>query len=100
MQGSKLYVGNLKYSVVNKQLEELFAKHGQVKEINIISGKGFGFVEMATPDEAQKAMDALNGTDFDGRALRIGEAHPPKAKEGGSRDFGDRDRRGSGGFNR
>lgn len=97
MQGSKLYVGNLKYSVVNKQLEELFAKHGQVKEVNIIAGKGFGFVEMATPEEAQKAMEALNGTDFDGRTLRIGEAHPPKAKEGGGRDF---DRRGGGGGER
>lgn len=106
MQGSKLYVGNLKYSVANKQLEELFSKHGQVKEVNIISGKGFGFVEMATPEEAQKAMDALNGTDFDGRTLRIGEAHPPKAKEGERRDFDGRrgggggDRRGGGGFNR
>ena len=47
MQGSKLYVGNLSYSVTNEQLEELFNNYGGVKEVNIIEGKGFGFVEMS-----------------------------------------------------
>ena len=46
MQGSKLYVGNLNYSVTSEQLEELFSNYGQVKNVNIIEGKGFGFVEM------------------------------------------------------
>jgi RNA recognition motif-containing protein len=47
MQVSKLYVGNLSYSVTNDQLEELFSNHGEVKEVRIIEGKGFGFVEMS-----------------------------------------------------
>ena len=97
MQGSKLYVGNLAYSVVNKQLEELFSPHGRVNQVNIITGKGFGFVEMASPEEAQKAMDALNGKEFEGRTLRIGEAHPPKSREGGGRrGYDDRRDGGSG----
>src|SRR5680860_269108 len=76
MQGSKLYVGNLKYSVTNDQLSEIFSAHGEVKSVNIIEGKGFGFVEMSTPEEAGKAKDALNDTDFDGRPLKIDEAKP------------------------
>ena len=64
MQGSKLYVGNLKYNITNEQLEELFANYGEVKQINIIEGKGFGFVEMSSPDEAEKAKESLNGSDL------------------------------------
>ncbi len=86
MQGSKLYVGNLSYSVTNQQLEELFANQGTVKSVNIIEGKGFGFVEMSSADEAQKAMEALNDTEFNGRPLKIDEARPQKPR----RDFGDR----------
>lgn len=82
MQGSKLYVGNLRYSVTNEQLETLFAAHGEVKSINIIEGKGFAFVEMGTPEEANKAKEALNGQELDGRTLRIDEARPPKPREG------------------
>ena len=85
MQGSKLYVGNLTYSVTNEQLQELFAEYGEVKHINIIEGKGFGFVEMGTPEEAQRAKDELNGTEFSGRTMRIDEARPPKS---GPRDSG------------
>ena len=80
MQNSKLYVGNLKYSVTNEQLSELFAGYGEVKSVNIIEGKGFGFVEMSTAEEAQKAKDALNDTDFDGRPLKIDEARPPRPR--------------------
>lgn len=90
LQGSKLFVGNLSYSVTSEMLRELFSKFGEVREANVIEGKGFGFVQMSTPDEAQKAMDALNNTDFEGRGLRIDEAH--ERKSGGGR--GDRDRRG------
>ena len=60
MQGSKLYVGNLTYSVTDKQLEELFSEYGEVKEVRVIERKGFGFVEMGSPEEAEKAMEALN----------------------------------------
>jgi RNA recognition motif-containing protein len=85
MQGSKLYVGNLSYSVTNEQLEELFANQGTVNSVNIIEGKGFGFVEMSSSEEAQSAMDALNNTEFVGRPLKIDEARPQKPR----RDFSD-----------
>jgi RNA recognition motif-containing protein len=87
MQGSKLYVGNLTYSVTNQELEELCANHGEVKNVNIIQGKGFGFVEMASSEDAAKVQEELNGTDFNGRSLRIDEARPPKPRD---------DRRGGG----
>jgi len=80
MQNSKLYVGNLKYSVTNEKLNEVFSAYGEVKSVNIIEGKGFGFVEMSTAEEAQKAKEALNDTDFDGRPLKIDEAKPPKPR--------------------
>ena len=89
MQGSKLYVGNLNYSVNNQQLEELFANYGTVKSVNIIEGKGFGFVEMSSNEEANKAKDALHDTDFNNRPLKIDEAKPQKPR----RDFGDNRRR-------
>jgi RNA recognition motif-containing protein len=89
MQGSKVYVGNLSYSVNNEQLEELFANHGTVKSVNIIEGKGFGFVEMSTPEEAENAKQALNDTEFNGRPLKIDEARPQKPR----RDFNDNRRR-------
>jgi len=80
MQGSKLYVGNLKYSVTNDELNELFAGYGEVKNVNIIEGKGFGFVEMSSSEEAAKAKDALNNSDFEGRPLKIDEARPPRPR--------------------
>lgn len=80
MQGSKLYVANFGYSVTNEQLEELFAAHGEVKEVKVIEGKGFGFVEMGTQAEAEKAKEALNGSDFKGRTLRVDVARPPKER--------------------
>jgi len=80
MQGNKLYVGNLKYTVTNDELSELFAGYGEVKSVNIIEGKGFGFVEMSSPEEAKKAKDALNDADFVGRPLKIDEARPPRPK--------------------
>ncbi len=80
MQESKLYVGNLKYSVTSEQLKELFSSYGEVKSVNIIEGKGFAFIEMASPEEAEKAKDALNDTEFDGRPLKIDEARPRKPR--------------------
>ncbi|KJJ84979.1 RNP-1 like RNA-binding protein [Candidatus Omnitrophus magneticus] len=84
MEGSKLYVGNLKYSVTSAELNELFGKYGQVKEAAVINGRGFGFVEMSTPEEAEKAQTDLNGKDFQGRALVINEARPRENNGGGN----------------
>jgi len=85
MQGSKLYVGNLSYTVNSGQLEELFSNYGEVKQVNIIEGKGFGFVEMGTAEAAQKAKDALDGSDFEGRTMKVDEARPPKTRDRGGR---------------
>ena len=88
MQGSKLYVGNLNYSVTKEKLDELFAKYGEVKQVTIIEGKGFGFVEMSNQTEANKAKEALNNTEFEGRTLNIDEARPPKSRGDRDRDRG------------
>ena len=80
MEGKKLYVGNLSYSVTNEQLEKLFSPHGQVQTANVIGDKGFGFVEMTSSTEAEKAKEALDGTDFEGRNLKIDEARPQREK--------------------
>jgi RNA recognition motif-containing protein len=93
MDVSKLYVGNLNYSVTSEQLKELFSNHGDVKDVRVIDGKGFGFVEMSSVDEAETAKDALNGSEFEGRTLRIDEARP--RRENNNRRGG-----GGGGYNR
>ena len=85
MQATKLFVGNLSYSVDRQRLEELFAEYGQVQSVNVIEGKGFGFVEMATQEEAEKAKKALNGTQLAGRTLNIDTARPQKDRDRGSR---------------
>jgi len=85
MRGSKLYVGNLNYSVTSEQLEELFSNYGEVRQVNIIEGKPFGFVEMSNQSEAEKAKEALNGSEFNGRALRVDEARPPRNRGRGNR---------------
>ena len=89
----KLYVGNLPYSTTEDDLRELFSPHGTVESAAVISdrdtgrSKGFGFVEMSTPEEAKAAMDALNGKDFGGRGLVVNEARPredrPRSNDGG-----------------
>jgi len=86
----KLYVGNLLYELTDDQLKDLFAQAGTVTSATIIryrdSGrsKGFGFIELSTEEEAKKAIDTLNGQDFQGRKLVVSEARPPQPK----RDFG------------
>lgn len=80
MESSKLYVGNLTYSVTEAQLRELFEDFGDVKDVRVIERKGFGFVEMGSVEEAEKAMEALNETEFVGRTLRIDEARPPRPR--------------------
>jgi RNA recognition motif-containing protein len=87
MQGSKLYVGNLTYSVTSEGLEQLFANYGKVKQVNIIEGRGFGFVEMSSSSEAEAAKEALDGSDFEGRTLKVDEARPPRTGGGGRGGF-------------
>lgn len=81
MQGTKLYVGNLTYSVTGSQLEELFSSYGEVKDATVIEGRGFGFVEMVDSTIADKAKEALDGTDFQGRTLKINEARPRRSRD-------------------
>ncbi|MFQ5646628.1 MAG: RNA recognition motif domain-containing protein [bacterium] len=83
MQGKKLYVGNLKYSVTNEDLENLFSQYGEVADVKVIEGKGFGFIEMSTQSEAEEAKEALNNNEYQGRPLRVDEARPPKSKSFG-----------------
>jgi len=84
--GAKLYVGNLPYSVKEEQLQELFSRHGSVVSVRIIAdkftgrSKGFGFVEMSSDGEAAEATQALNGNDFEGRALVVSEARPQQPR--------------------
>ena len=80
--GKKVYVGNLSYSVTSEELAQLFEPYGTVESADVITdratgrSKGFGFVEMATDEEAQKAIEGLNGRDNAGRALTVSEARP------------------------
>ena len=100
---SKIYVGGLPYATTDAQLQDLFSTHGTVESARVITDKftgrsrGFGFVEMASSEDAQKAIQALNGTDLDGRNLTVNEARPQEKRSGGG--FGDRggERRGGGG---
>jgi RNA recognition motif-containing protein len=81
MQGKKLFVGNLKYSVTAEELENLFSEYGEVVEAKVIEGRGFGFVEMSDQSEAEKAKEELDGKDFAGRTLNIDEARPPRSRD-------------------
>lgn len=87
--GNKLYVGNLAYSVTEDSLNTLFGQHGTVSSCRLITdrdtgrSKGFGFVEMSTSEEAQQAVQALSGSEFDGRALTVNEARPREERSGG-----------------
>lgn len=87
----KLYVGNLSHTIDNHKLTAMFAQYGRVESANVImdhhSGrsKGFGFVEMSSDQEAQAAISALNGRDFDGRSLTVNEARPREERSGGGR---------------
>lgn len=91
MSSAKLYVGNLNFRTTEDALKQLFAAHGEVASVNILQGRGFGFVEMATPEAAQAAKGSLNGTAFDGRKLIVNEARPRVERPGADR------RPGSGG---
>lgn len=85
----KLYVGNLAYNIDKNDLEQMFASHGTVTSVQVITdrdtgkSKGFGFVEMGSEQEAQAAIAALNGKSIDGRALTVNEAKPQEPRSGG-----------------
>ena len=96
--GKKLFVGNLPYQVADDELYSLFEPHGTVVSAQVIvdrdtgRSKGFGFVEMDNDQEAQTAIEAMNGHDVDGRALTVNEARPRTDRGGGGGRSGGRDR--------
>jgi len=102
--GKRLFVGSLPYSTMDDDLQQLFAQAGTVESAAVISdrdtgqSKGFGFVEMATDEEAQKAIDMFNGYEINGRALAVNEARPREERGGGGGGFGGG--RGGGGGSR
>jgi cold-inducible RNA-binding protein len=94
---NKLFVGNLSFNTTENDLQDTFAAHGTVTEANLMmdreSGRprGFGFVTMSTAEEAQKAIEALNGKSIDGRALTVNVARPREERSGGGggrREYG------------
>ncbi len=103
MNSNKLYVGGLPYSTTDRTLEEVFSQHGTVESARVITdrmtgrSRGFGFVEMASPEEAQAACDALNGTQLEGRSLTVNEAKPRENRGGGGGGY-DRGPRGGRGW--
>ena len=84
----KLFVGNLSYGTTGSDLESMFQPHGAVQSAQVITdresgrSKGFGFVEMSNDQEAKAAIDALNGSDLQGRNLTVNEAKPREARAG------------------
>jgi cold-inducible RNA-binding protein len=98
---TKLFVGNLSFDTTENDLQDAFAAHGTVVEANLMMDRmtgrprGFGFITMSTPEEAQKAIDALNGASLGGRNLTVNIAKPREERPGGGgggggrrRDFG------------
>jgi cold-inducible RNA-binding protein len=85
----KLYVGNLTYEVTDAGLQQLFAEYGSVRSAQVVMdrdtgrSKGFGFVELSNDQEAEQAIAALNGKDFNGRTLTVNEARPKEDRGGG-----------------
>jgi len=100
--GNKLYVGNLAYSVRDENLQERFAEFGTVTSAKVMMdretgrSKGFGFVEMSSPAEAQASIRGLNGQSLDGRAIVVNEARPKEAGAGGG-GYGGGGKSGGGG---
>ncbi len=94
MSSAKLYVGNLNYSTTEATLNALFGQHGEVVSINLITDrnsgrpKGFGFVEMATTEAAEAARAALDGTDVDGRSVKVEMAKEPQPRAPRSGGYG------------
>jgi len=99
--GRKLYVGNLGFDVTSKDLEDVFAEIGACESVSVITdratgrSRGFGFVEMASAGDAQKAIDQLEGKEIKGRAIKVSEARDRESSRGGGGGGG-----GRGGWNR
>jgi cold-inducible RNA-binding protein len=111
MSSTKLYVGNVDYNVTENDLQDAFAAYGTVVEANLMidraSGRprGFAFVTMSSPEEAQKAVEGLNGRDLKGRSLTVNEARPKPERTGGGGGGGGprgggRESAGRGGYGR
>jgi|SRR6185503_6711736 len=106
--GKKLYIGNLAFGVTNEELAELFSQAGVCESAAVITdrdtgqSRGFGFVEMASSGDAQKAIQQFDGQDFKGRSLKVNEARDRDSGGGGNRGGGGGGRggRGGGGWNR
>jgi RNA recognition motif-containing protein len=100
----KLYVGGLSYDTTEGTLKDLFAQVGTVESAVIITdrmsgrSKGFGFVEMSSDEEAQKAIESFNGKELDGRTITVNEARPQEPRRGGFGGGGGGGRGGRGGF--
>lgn len=100
---TRLYVGNLAFHTTDEALRTAFARFGEVSEVHLVTdrmtgqSRGFGFVTMGTPQEAQKAIEGMNGTSLDGRALRVNEAEERAPRPGGGGGGGGGRRGGGGG---
>jgi cold-inducible RNA-binding protein len=103
-----IFVGNLSFSTTEDELRQMFEAYGQVDRVSIMTdrdtgrSRGFGFVEMASNEDGEKAITALNGSQIGGRTLNVNEARPKTERSGGAgggggRDRGDRGGRGGGG---
>ena len=105
MSNNKLFVGNLSFNTTENDLQDAFAEHGNVEEVKLMTDRdtgrprGFGFVTMSTAEEAQAAINALNGKQLDGRALTVNVAKPREERSGGS-GYGSARREYSGARNR
>lgn len=100
-----IYVSNLNFATKNDSLQDLFAQFGDVSSANIINdrdtgrSRGFGFVEMPNDEEGQKAIDAINNTEFEGKRLTVNVARP-RAERSDNGGYGGGYNRGGGGYNR
>jgi RNA recognition motif-containing protein len=87
----KMYVGNIPYNASEEELRELFSEYGEIESLKIMKdqftdrSKGFGFIEMASEEDAKKAIAALNGKDFKGKSLTVAEARPQQKRQGFSK---------------
>ena len=103
---AKLFVGNLSFNITENDLQDAFAAHGTVIETNLLMDRetgrprGFGFITMSSAEEAQKAIDGLNGKSIDGRARTVNIAKPREERSGGGGGGGRREYGGGGGRNR
>jgi len=103
---TNIFVGNLSYQTTQEDLRAAFSQFGNVEQVTIVAdrdtgkSRGFAFVEMTNPQDAQTAMTQLNGADLNGRALNVNEARPKPSGSSGGRGFGGGDRRGYAGGGR